>query len=287
MLRAALLLGGVFLAALLTPVAAAEQGATRFGLSQAERAKVFATLPNWSGLWNPIGGLIFDPSTADPKGNNAQQPGDREHPPYNSEWEAKYKAKLDRTIAGYFADPITDCIPHGMPRLMGGIPGPLEFVVTPEQTWIIWEYGSQLRRIYTDRRDHLPVEDRFNSWTGHSIGHWEGDTLVVDTVSMRGDTQYDRTGAPHSDQVHLVERMRLVDPDTLENEMTIEDPVAFTKPWRVNRHYRRLPGDTFVSEVVCTETQHSPIVNGQTQFLLPNDPPGYVVGPMPIDPKKP
>jgi hypothetical protein len=81
--------------------------------------------------------------------------------------------------------------------------------------------------------------------------------------------------------------MRLVDPDTLENEMTIEDPVAFTKPWRVNRHCRRLPGDTFVSEVVCAETQHSPIVNGQTQFLLPNDPPGYVVGPMPIDPKKP
>jgi hypothetical protein len=174
-----------------------------------------------------------------------------------------------------------------MPRLMGGIPGPLEFVVTPEQTWIIWEYGSQLRRIFTDGRDHLPVEDRFDSWTGHSIGHWEGDTLVVDTVSMRGDTQYDRTGAPHSDQVHLVERMRLVDPDTLENDMTIEDPVAFTRPWHVNRRYRRLPADTFVSEVICADTQHSPIVNGQTQFLLPNDPPGYVVGPMPVGPKKP
>jgi hypothetical protein len=287
MLRAAGLLGVVCLAAALTPPAAAEQNATRLGLSQADRAKVFATLPNWSGLWNPVGGLIFDPSTADPKGNNAQQPGDREHPPYNSEWEAKYKAKLEHTLAGYFADPITDCTPHGMPRLMGGIPGPLEFVVTPEQTWIIWEYGSQLRRIFTDGRDHLPVEDRFDSWTGHSIGHWEGDTLVVDTVSMRGDTQYDRTGAPHSDQVHLIERMRLVDPDTLENDMTIEDPVAFTKPWRVNRHYRRLPADTFVSEVVCSETQHSPIVNGQTQFLLPNDPPGYLLGPMPVAPKKP
>jgi hypothetical protein len=286
MLRAAGLLGVVSLAAALMP-AAAEQGVSRLGLAQAERAKVFATLPNWSGLWNPVGGLIFDPSTADPKGNNAQQPGDREHPPYNPEWEAKYKAKLDRTLAGYFADPITNCTPHGMPRLMGGIPGPLEFVVTPEQTWIIWEYGSQMRRIFTDGRDHLPVEDRFDSWTGHSVGHWEGDTLVVDTVSMRGDTQYDRTGAPHSDQVHLVERMRLVAPDTLENDMTIEDPVAFTKPWRVNRRYRRLPADTFVAEVICTDTQHSPIVEGQTQFLLPSDPPGYVVGPMPVAPKKP
>jgi hypothetical protein len=250
------LLGAAVVAATLTPVAAAEQGVTRFGLAQAERAKVFTALPNWSGLWNPVGGLIFDPGTADPKGNNAQQPGDREHPPYNPEWEAKYQAKLDHTLAGYFTDPITNCLPHGMPRLMGGIPGPLEFVVTPEQTWIVWEYGPQLRRIYTDGRGHLAPDERFDSWNG-------------------------------SDKVHLVERMRLVDPDTFENDMTIEDPVAFTRPWHVNRRYRRIPADTFVSDVVCNETQHSPIVNGQTQFLLPNDPPGYVVGPRPVAPKKP
>jgi hypothetical protein len=261
-------------------------GTTPFGLSQAERAKVFAGLPNWTGLWNPLGGLIFDPSTADPKGNNAQQPGDREHPPYNAEWEAKYKAKLDRTLAGYFLDPITNCLPHGMPRLMGGIPGPLEFIVTPEQVWIIWEYGPQLRRIYTDGRGHPPEDEQFDSWTGHSIGRWEGDTLVVDTITMRGDTPYDRTGSPHSDKVHLTERMRLAAPDQLENAMTIEDPVAFTKPWQVNRRYRRLPPATFVSDVICTESQHSPIVNGQTQFILPTDPPGYVVGPMPPSPKK-
>jgi hypothetical protein len=282
----ALLIGTALLAsAALTPAFAEQAGVTPFGLSQAERAKAFATLPNWSGLWNPVGGLIFDPSTADPKGNNAQQPGDREHPPYNAEWEAKYQARLDRTLAGYFTDSITNCLPHGMPRLMGGIPGPLEFVVTPELTFIIWEYGSQLRRIYTDGRGHLPEDDRFDSWTGHSIGHWEGDTLVVDTVSMRGDTPYDRTGASHSDRVHLVERMRLIDQDTFENDMTIEDPVAFTKPWHVNRRYRRIPADTFVSEVVCLESQHSPIVDGQTQFILPNDPPGYILGPMPIAPK--
>jgi hypothetical protein len=68
--------------------------------------------------------------------------------------------------------------------------------------------------------------------------------------------------------------------------MTIEDPVAFTQPWHVNRRYRRIPSDTFVGDVACTETQHSPIVNGQTQFILPGDPPGYVVGPMPMAPKK-
>ena len=267
------------------PAAAEQIGVTPFGLPQAERIKAIAALPNWSGLWNLVGGLIFDPSTADPKGNNAQQPGDREHPPYNAEWESRYKEKLDHTLAGYFTDPITNCLPHGMPRLMGGIPGPLEFVVTPEITYIIWEYGPQLRRIYTDGRDHLPLDERFDSWTGHSIGHWEGDTLVVDTVSMRGDTPFDRTGAPHSNKVHLIERMRLVDNNTFENDMTIEDPVAFTAPWHVNRHYRRIPSNTFVGDVACTETQHSPIVNGQTQFILPSDPPGYVVGPLPMAPK--
>jgi hypothetical protein len=262
-----------------------QSGVTPFGLSQAERAKVYANLPNWSGLWTPIGGLIFDLATADPKGHATPQPGDRQYPPYNVEWGVKYEAKLNRSLAGYFTDAITGCLPHGMPRLMGGIPGPLEFVVTPEMTFILWEYGSQHRRIYTDGRGHLPEEDRFPTWTGHSIGHWEGDTLVVDTVSMRDDTPYDRSGAPHSDQVHLIERISLVDKDTLENNMTIEDPIAFTKPWHVVRRYRRIPSDTFVSDVICLESQRSPIIEGQTQFILPNDPPGYILGPVPVAPR--
>jgi hypothetical protein len=265
---------------------AQQKGVTPFSLAHADRVKAFAGLPDWSGLWNPVGTLIFDLATADPKGATAQQPGDRIHPPYNAEWEAKYKAKLDRTLAGYFTDAITTCLPHGMPRLMGGIPGPLEFVVTPEVTFIIWEYGPQVRRIYTDGRGHLAEEDRFDSWNGHSIGRWEGDTLVIDTVSMRDDTPFDRTGAPHSNLVHLIERMRLLDGNILENDMTIEDPVAFTAPWHVNRRYRRLAPDTFVSDANCNESQHSPIVNGQTQFILPNDPPGYLLGPMPMEPKK-
>jgi hypothetical protein len=68
-------------------------------------------------------------------------------------------------------------------------------------------------------------------------------------------------------------------------DMTIADPVAFTKPWHVVRRYRRIPSDTFVSDVICLETQHSPIVDGQTQFILPGDPPGHVLGPMPVKPK--
>ena len=152
----AALLGG----SALTFVFAQQQGVTPFGLAQAERTKAFANLPNWSGLWNPVGGLIFDPSTADPVGNSDAAAGRPRASSLQRRMGGKVSGQMDHTLAGYFTDPITNCLPHGMPRLMGGIPGPLEFVVTPEQTWIIWEWGSQLRRIYTDGRGHLPVEDR-------------------------------------------------------------------------------------------------------------------------------
>jgi hypothetical protein len=268
------------------PAAQPTAGQTAQGQSQGDRAKVFASLPNWTGLWMPIGGLIFDTATAEPPGNGAQNPGDRERPPYNAEWEAKYKKALDRTLAGFYTDPITNCVPHGMPRLMGGIPGPLEFVDTPEQTWIIWEWGSQLRRIFTDGRPHLAEDERYPIWNGDSIGHWEGDTLVADTISMRDDTVYDRTGAPHSDQVRMVERIRLLDANTLENDMVITDPVAFTKPWHVVRRYRRTPPGLII-DVICNENQRNPIINGQTQVLLPGDKPGFLMGAQPDKPAKP
>jgi hypothetical protein len=95
----------VLTACLSSPALSQHNGVTPFGLTEADRAKVMAARPNWSGLWGPVGGLVFDPGTADPKGNNAQQPGDREHPPYNAEWEAIYRAKLDHTLAGYFRRP--------------------------------------------------------------------------------------------------------------------------------------------------------------------------------------
>jgi hypothetical protein len=287
-IRAGLAAGAAGLACALAALSAAQAaavpaGTTPLGLSQAERAKAMAALPNWTGLWMPIGTLAFDQATLDPPGATAQVPGDRIHPPYNAEWEAKYKAVLEKTLSGFFTDPLTYCLPHGMPRLMGGIPGPMEFVATPEQTWITFEWGSQIRRIYTDGRGHPPEDELFPTWTGDSVGHWEGDTLVVDTVSMRDDTPYDRTGAPHSDQVHMVERIRLVDPNTLENQMTIEDPVAFTRPWTVVRRYRKAPKDQRLIDVICLENQKNPIINGQTQVMLPNDPPGYLMGPLPTN----
>ena len=93
------------------------------------------------------------------------------------------------------------------------------------------------RRIYLDGRK-MPA-DFDPSYNGYSTGRWEGDTLVVETVNLRGETELDRYGSPHSDQLRIVERIRLVEPNILEDVLTMTDTVAFTKPWTQTRRYRR------------------------------------------------
>jgi hypothetical protein len=137
----------------------------------------------------------------------------------------------------------------GMPRLMAN-PYPQEIVVQPHQVLILKELQTQIRRIYTDGRK--PKSDLDPTYTGYSTGRWEGDTLVVETVGLRADTVFDRTGAPHSDQMKIIERMRLRTPDVWEDEITVIDPVALTRPWVVTRTYERRP-TWEIMEYVCEE----------------------------------
>jgi hypothetical protein len=226
-------------------------------------ALAFAALPDWRGVWDPAEGNVFDPSA----GRSADTVGLREFPPYKPEWEAKYKKELANTASGHPRDPTADCIPPGMPRLMTS-PYAWEFTITPDRVLFLKEYQHEIIRVFTDGRKH-PVGDALDpSFNGHSIGHWEGDTLVVDTVGMRGDTWFDRTGAPHSDQVHVVQRMRKTGPDRIEDIMTIDDPVAFTKPWTVTRHYKRAK-DYEIMEFVCTENNRNMTdANGNNTVVL-------------------
>jgi hypothetical protein len=100
---------------------------------------------------------------------------------------------------------------------------------------------------------------------GHSIGHWEGDTLVVDTTHLKAGI-YDRSGAPHSSQVHLLERIRRIAGDQMEFDVTIEDPVMFTQPWKLKKLYR-FSGDRTMEGSYC-ETNRNPLSeNGQTAVL--------------------
>jgi hypothetical protein len=149
-----------------------------------------------------------------------------------------------------------------MPRFMVAS-YPLEILQGPGQVTVIAEWSSQVRRIFTDGRPHPPADELDPTFNGHSIGRWEGDTLVVDTVGIRGDTSFDATPLQHSDQIHVAERFRLRDPKTLEVVMTITDAVAFARPWVVTRVYARGGPELQIMEYVCEENNRDIIISTQ------------------------
>ncbi|HEX9876573.1 MAG TPA: hypothetical protein VGC50_07975 [Gammaproteobacteria bacterium] len=143
-----------------------------------------------------IGPIIFDGATVEPRDGRAGDAGVREHPPYSAEWEAKYLANIELVQRGQFPDPLTTCgIPPGFPRVFN-LPGAIEFVVRPEQVWILTEDGPSITRIHTDGRPHPPPEEIWPTFSGESIGHWEDGVLVFETIGMKGEEQriLDRTG---------------------------------------------------------------------------------------------
>ena len=166
---------------------------------------------------------------------------------------AKYKAahSLYRGSdpSTVLSDPIFSCFPPGVPRiyLLGF---PVQIVQIPGQVIMLFEYDHFVRRIYTDGRPHDMNQGPL--WMGDSIGKWEGDTLVADTVSFNDKTLLDRVGHPHSDALHLLERIRRVDLDSLEIDITIDDPKAYTKPWGAKLIFELKP-DWKIMEQVCED----------------------------------
>ena len=220
-----------------------------------------AALPDWSGVWQMTSNTVFDLATVDPPGGSSNAPGTREYPPYNEEWEAKYAANRERVRRGEFADPITTCgTPAGFPRMMN-LPAGIEFIVKPEQIWIITEDGPNIMRIYTDGRSHPAPEDRWPTYSGESVGHWEDDTLVFQTISLKGDgdTILDRTGLVLSTEAGIVTRLRRVEDDLMEAQFTIEDSEALTGPWQVVKQYRKLEPGTRMIEFACAENNRNPV----------------------------
>jgi hypothetical protein len=152
-------------------------------------------------------------------------------------------------------DPIEDdpgrfCQAPGMPSLaLGGADYPLEIIVTPAQITILMELHQQVRRVFMSLDAH--PERLFAQRNGHSIGHWEGDTLVVDTTGIRAITY---GSVPHSDRVHVVEHWRVIDDGaSLVNELTITDPVMLREPVILHQYYERAPAGTRMLEYECTE----------------------------------
>ncbi len=145
-------------------------------------------------------------------------------------------------------DPVYECFPPGVPRAYLH-PFPVEIVQTPGRVLMLFEYDHLIRQIYTDGREHRT--DLAPMWMGDSIGRWEGDTLVVDTVNFNDKGWLDRRGVPHSDQLRVEERFRLVDADHLQVDIRIEDSVALAEPWVSQRFLMRT--DWQIEEHACMD----------------------------------
>ena len=126
---------------------------------------------------------------------------------------------------------------------------PVEIIQTPRQITMIQEAFSEVRRVYLDK-PQSPIDEVPPGFHGRSVGRWEGDTLVVDTVGIKESVQYQRI--PHSDQMRITERIRFVAPDIMQDQITIEDPVTLDKPYTYALGYRRLP-DYEMVEFICAE----------------------------------
>ncbi len=208
-------------------------------------------VPDIGGIWERIEGIRFNPTG--------------QLPPYNAEFRKRYDLAMEARARGErVADPTSTCLPQGMPRFMVAS-YPLEILQTRGQVTVIAEWSSQVRRIFTDGRNHPPADEADITFNGHSIGHWEGQALVVDTIGIRGDTSFDASPMTHSDQIRVGERIYLKDPKTLVAELTVTDPGAFTAPWKVVRTYRRGGPDARIMEYVCEENNREVILPGQNQ----------------------
>ena len=241
-------------------------------------AQAPSTLPDWSGIWAMQGNTVFDRASVRPPEGRAGEPGVREFPPYNAEWEAKYAKNIELVKQGRFPDPVSVCgTPHGFPRIMN-VPDVYEFAVTRDAVYVIAENGPNILRIYTDGRKHPASEDLWPTYNGASVGHWEGDTLVFTTISLKGssdnDVIVDRTGLILSDASRATTRLRKVDDMTLEAQITIVDAKALTAPWPVTKRYRKQAAGTWAWDYACAENNRNPVSgSGRTLTLGPDGKP--------------
>ena len=212
-------------------------------------------LPDWGGVWVLARGR---PAAGAPA---------PEQPKFKGEYLARYQAWQNevRSNNGVVRRETSNCMPPGMPNMMGTGQYPVEFLFTPGRVTTLHEAWMQNRTIFTDGRPH--PEDLEPGIFGHSIGRWEGDTLVVDTIGIKTITELG-AGMKHSPKLHITERFQLskTDPNQLVVEMKMEDPEALEAPYNRTFTFRR-ERDWNLMEFVCAENDRNPIgADGLTKF---------------------
>ena len=173
--------------------------------------------------------------------------------PYNDKGKALYA----RIVAGLKDGSIKDearhlCVPDGIPRILGN-PYPFKVIQTPGQTTLAYELNRVFRIVVMDKPQESQQElEILPYYSGHSVGHWEGDTLVIETAGFNEKTFLDATGAPHTDEMRTVERIRKISPTQLEDVITIHDPEYYTRDWQTRFVYT-LRNDLRIEDYVCGE----------------------------------
>jgi hypothetical protein len=164
----------------------------------------------------------------------------------------RMRKDIDEILAGKKSafTPQSSCVPAGVPFFMGyGGPDPIIFLQTPKQVWMLWSEDNQVRRVFMDVPHATSLKP---SWYGESVGHYEGDTLVVDTIGMNDKTVVDVYRTPHTEKLHVVERWRMIDGGQgMQAIFTVDDPDAFYEPWTAMRRYRRVQQQFY--EKICPE----------------------------------
>ena len=186
-------------------------------------------------------------------------------PEYKAAYDAQQKKVAEANKAGKpIATGYTHCLPDGMPTMMMGM-FPMEVLQTPGQVTIIQEAYNQVRRIYLNEKQ-IAVEDAEPGFWGHSVGHWDGDELVVDTIGIKDYVRF--RDVPHSDQMRISERMKVLDANHFQDQVTVTDPVYLTKPWSWTWMYKRRPGYKMYEYVCEDNREYADPVTGQARLRV-------------------
>jgi hypothetical protein len=163
-------------------------------------------------------------------------------------------------IGNTFVTPSTQCLPHGMPEMITGAGYPLEIFQRPGEIAFIHELLRTWRIAYLDR-GHLNDPDP--TYYGDGSAHWEGDTLVIDTVGLNGKNVLDMLGMPSTEKMHVIERIRRPTHDKLDWDLTIDDPGAYTKPWKEHVTFSLQPKNVELLEYICEAGNRNFVVDGK------------------------
>lgn len=213
--------------------------------------------PDLTGVWGIYrGGRGADPKLAAPPATPMVL-----KPEYAKPYEARRAAQAAAAERGeQLANTSVLCVPYGVPTMMSVAVYPVEIIQSARQVTIIAEAFSEVRRVYLDRPQEN-IGDVAPGYYGRSIGHWDGDTLVVDTIGIKPTVSGYR-GMPHSDQMRITERLHLVAADVLHDQITIDDPVVLEKPVTYTVAYKKMPPSYEMVEFVCDNNREYVDENG-------------------------